>query len=107
MLDANYFRSGLARDVEAAGGAPIVEVLLRNGHVHRARSVIEVGEGWVTLEIYQVKGDLSHERPRFGVAQTSHELVRAVLSYESICGVVLDPAPSEVKVRPGFGFALG
>lgn len=105
MLDATYFRSSLPRDVEATGGSPIVEVVLRSGHVHRVRSVVEAGDAWVTLEVYQVKGDLSHERPRFGVADTSHELVRAVVAYESIASVVLDPAPSQTRARPGFGFS--
>ena len=104
MFDASYFSSSLARDVDATGGSPIVEVVLRSGHVHRVRAVIEVGDAWVTLEIYQVKGDLSHERPRYGVAETSHELVRAVVAYESIATVVLDPAPTQTRARPGFGF---
>jgi hypothetical protein len=105
MLDANYFRSALARDVEATGGGPVVEILLRNGHVHRVRSIVEIAEGWVTLEVYAVKGDLSHERPRFGAKDSSLELVRTVVAYESISGIVLDPAPTQVKARPGFGFA--
>jgi hypothetical protein len=107
MLDANYFRSALPRDVEASGGTPVIELLLRNGHVHRVRSIVEVSDGWVTLEVYSVKGDLSHERPRFGAKDSSHELVRAVVAYESISGIVLDPSPMEVKARPGFGFAPG
>ena len=107
MFDASYFRTVLTRDVTATGGSPIVEVVLRSGHVHRVRSVVDVGEGWVTLETYQVKGDLSHERPRFGTAETSHELVRAVVAYESIATIVLDPAPAQTRARPGFGFSPG
>ena len=105
MLDANYFRSALARDVEATGGGPVVEILLRNGHVHRVHSILEIAEGWVTLEVYSVKGDLTHERPRFGATESGHESVRAVVAYESISGIVLDPSPTQVKARPGFGFA--
>jgi hypothetical protein len=105
MLDADYFRTVLPRDVEATGGAPVMEILLRNGHVHRVRSVVSVSDGWVTLEVYQMKGDLSHERPRFGSGETTLERVRAVVPYESISGVVLDPSPAQVKARPGFGFA--
>ncbi|MDB4880929.1 MAG: hypothetical protein JWL60_2375 [Gemmatimonadetes bacterium] len=105
MFDANYFRSSLPRDIEATGGSPIVEVVLRGGHVHRVRSVVDVGDGWVTLEVYQVKGDLSHERPRFGTAATAHELVRAVVAYESVATIVLDPAPTQTRARPGFGFS--
>jgi hypothetical protein len=107
MLDANYFRSALARDVEATGGGPVVEILLRNGHVHRVHSIVEISEGWVTLEVFAVRGDLTHERPRFGARDDHHESVRAVVAYESISGIVLDPAPTQVKARPGFGFVTG
>jgi hypothetical protein len=105
MFDASYFQSALARDVEASGGAPVVEILLRNGHVHRVRSIVEAGDGWVTLEVYSVRGDLTHERPRFGASESVHELVRTVVAYEAISGIVLDPAPTEIRTRPGFGFA--
>lgn len=102
MFDANYFRTVLQRDIEAAGGSPIVELLLIGGHAHRVRSILAVDDGRVTLEAYQMKGDLAHQRPRFGDASTPHETVRVVVSCESIVAVVLDPAPSQPKSRPGF-----
>jgi hypothetical protein len=102
MFDANYFRTALARDIAATGGAPVVEVLLLSGYVHRIRAVVEVTDGRVTVEAYPMRGDLSHERPRFGAADTTLETVRAVVSYESIAAVVLDPSPAQVKARPGF-----
>jgi hypothetical protein len=102
MFDANYFRTALARDVESAGGSPVVELLLLGGHVHRIRSIVDVGTGHVTLEAYSMRGDLSHERPRFGGGDTSIEVVRIVVSYESIASIVFDPAPEQVKARPGF-----
>jgi hypothetical protein len=105
MIDAHYFQSVLARDVEAAGGAPVVELILRSGHVHRLRAVAEVNNGWVTLEAYTLKGDLTHERPRFGARDADHEVMRVVVAYEAISGIVLDPAPTQVKARTGFGFA--
>ena len=103
MFDAQYFRTTLKRDIEALGGEPIVEVLLHNGHVHRVQSVVEVGEGVVTFEAFAVKGDLSHERPTFGSSHPMHQTVRAIVSYESIVAVVLDPSAVHVKGRPGFG----
>ena len=103
MFDANYFRQILQRDVEAAGGSPIVELLLVGGHVHRVRNVIEVEDGRVTFEAYQMKGDLAHQRPRFGTASATAETFRVVVSCESIVAVVLDPASSTPKSRPGFG----
>ena len=103
MFDAHYFRTTLQRDIEAVGGEPVVEVLLHNGHVHRVRAIIDAAEGLVTLDAFQVRGDLTHERPHFGRAGDSHETVRAIVSYESIVAVVLDSSTMHVKGRPGFG----
>jgi hypothetical protein len=103
MFDANYFKKGLQRDVEAAGGSPIVELLLVGGHVHRVRSVLEVEDGRVTFEAYQMKGDLAHQRPRFGESsEAPNDTFRVVVSCESIVAVVLDPSPTYQKSRPGF-----
>jgi hypothetical protein len=107
MLDANYFRSAFPRDVEASGGAPVVELLLRGGQAHRVRSIVDLSDEWITLEVYSVKGDLSHERPRFGAKDSTHDVVRAAVAYESISSVILDPSPTDIKTRPGFGFAAG
>ena len=101
MFDANYFRTALLSDIKAAGGSPVVELSLLNGHVHRVRSVAEVAEGYVTLAVHPIRGDLSHERPRFGTAGNG-ETVRVTVAYDSIAAVLFDPAPEQVKVRPGF-----
>lgn len=103
MFDANYFRTLLQRDVEAAGGSPIVDLVLVGGHAHRVRSVLAVEEGRVTIEAYQMRGDLAHQRPRFGDSSTSYETLRVVVSCESIVAVVFDPSPMQPKSRPGFG----
>ena len=103
MFDANYFRTMLPRDVEAAGGNPIVELLLVGGHVHRVRSVIAVDDARATFEAYQMKGDLTHQRPRFGQAPDGpNETFRVVVSLENIVAVVFDPSSSTPKTRPGF-----
>lgn len=103
MFNASYFRGPLKRDVEAAGGQPVVEVLLLNGHTHRLRSVVDIADDWVTLEAYLVKGDLAHHRPRFGGTDGEpHETFRAVVSYDAIAAVVLDPSVAHTRVRPGF-----
>jgi hypothetical protein len=103
MFDANYFRTLLQRDVEAAGGSPIVELLLVGGHTHRVRSVLAVEDGRVTFEAYHMKGDLTHQRPRFGQGTAAaHETFRVVVSCESIVAVVLDPAPAPARSRTGF-----
>ena len=105
MFDAEYFRTALARDVEAMGGSPIVEVHLVNGQSHRLRAVTEISAGFVTLEAYLGKGDLAHQRPRFGQAASEgepHDVFRAVVSYDSIVAVVLDPSRQTERGRPGF-----
>ncbi len=105
MFDAEYFRKTLARDVEATGGHPTVEVQMLNGHSHRVHSVVDAADGHVTLETFHMKGDLAHQRPRFGDSETeagTTERFRVVLSYESIAAVVLDPTSTQVKARPGF-----
>ena len=104
MFDETYFHTTLLRDVEATGGHPVVEVQLTSGHAHRVRSIVEVGAGTVTLETYLTKGDLAHERPRFGEPRDgdASDTFRAVIAYEGIAAVVLDPAPSPVRARPGF-----
>jgi len=103
MFDATYFRTLLQRDVEAAGGTPIVDLVLVGGHAHRVRSVLAVDEGRLTIEAYQMRGDLAHQRPRFGDASTSYETLRVVVSCESIVAVVFDPSPMQPKRSPGFG----
>ena len=103
MFDANYFRTQLPRDVEAAGGSPIVELLLVGGHAHRVRSVLAVEEGRVTFEAFQMTGDLAHQRPRFGQTSAApYETFRVVVSCESIVAVVFDPSPTHPLARPGF-----
>ncbi|MDB4913731.1 MAG: hypothetical protein JWM95_1375 [Gemmatimonadetes bacterium] len=105
MFDETYFRTKLNRDVEATGGQPVVEVQLSSGHAHRVRSVIEITPGSITLETYLARGDLAHERPRFNAPEGDSavkDTFRAVIAYESIAAVIFDPAPSQVRARPGF-----
>ena len=104
MFDANYFRTVLPRDVEAAGGSPVVELLLVGGHAHRVRNVVDVTDGRVTFEAYQMRGELTHHRPRYGqTSDDASETFRVVVACESIVAVVLDPAPAQTtRNRPGF-----
>ena len=85
------------------GGKPVVEVVLLSGNSYRVRSVVDIDDGRVTLEAYLVKGDLAHHRPLFGGTEGEpHERFRAVVSYDAIAAVVIDPSESQTRVRPGF-----
>ena len=107
MFDANYFRTALPADLEATGGSPVVELSLLNGHVHRVRSIADIGQGYVTLVVHPTRGDLSHERPRYGAAGGTGDAVRVAVAYDSIAAVLFDPAPDQVKARPGFASGFG
>jgi hypothetical protein len=103
MFDADYFRKTLPQDLKAAGGKPVVEVVVLSGHSYRVRSILGTEDGYVTLEAYLVKADLAHYRPLFGGTDNEpHERFRAVVSYEAIAAVVLDPSEAQARVRPGF-----
>lgn len=103
MFDAHYFQKTLPQDVKAAGGAPVVDVVLLNGHAHRVRSLLDIADGHVTIEAYIVQADLAHHRPRFGgTAGEPHETFRVALAYEAIAAVMLDPSTEQMRVRTGF-----
>jgi hypothetical protein len=112
MFTAEYFRTQLQRDIEALGGEPVVEVYLVNGHSHRVRSVIEMPQGYVMLEVYQSKGDPLLQGTKWGAAATTgapssaaggvQETRRVAISYESLVEVRIDPSESHARVRPGF-----
>ena len=105
MFDETYFKTILPHDIEASGGHPVVEVQLVSGHAHRVRSVLDTSSLRVTLETYITKGDLAHERPRFGAADpapVAGDTFRTVIAYQSIVAVVFDPSASQARVRPGF-----
>lgn len=103
MFDQQYFATTLQRDVDAAGGHPIVEIQLSSGHSHRVRQLVDVATGYVTVSAYLSKADLAHHRPRFGEPTlTSHETFFAVIAYESIVAIILDPSEEQARARPGF-----
>lgn len=103
MFDAGYFKHQLPKDIEAAGGSPVVELLLVGGHTQRLRAVVEVDDGRITVEAYQMKGDLAHQRPRYGqTSEAPYEVLRVVVSCEAVVAVVFDPSPSHPATRPGF-----
>ena len=98
MLDADYFRTRLAHDVEASG-RPVVEVFLPNGQSHRVRRVLEVADGYVVLESFQLKGDQTI--PKTNASGDEQEVYRAIVPYESIVAVTIDPAAESTQRRLG------
>ncbi|HEX3159398.1 MAG TPA: hypothetical protein VHQ45_12835 [Gemmatimonadaceae bacterium] len=108
MFAADYFQGQLRRNAESMAGAPVVEIYLVNGHSHRVRSIVEVTPGFVTLDVYQVKGDRSQQQPRWDdesvAAQGSAlETMRTSIAYDSITEVRFEPSTVHVRAQAGFG----
>jgi hypothetical protein len=106
VFDATYFRKGLAAHTEAAGAEATVEVHLVNGQAHRVRSVIEVSDGFVLLEVYQRRPEITSTRSQWlgnaPGAAGPNEIHRAAVTYESITQIVITPAESKGSSRIGF-----
>jgi hypothetical protein len=111
VFDASYFKTGgsLLEHLKAAGDKSTVEVHLLNAHTHRVRSVIEAAPAYVAFEAYRQRidggrGDQHwHAGPSADDAST--EMVRVIVSYESIVEIVITPA--EDAAVPRIGFARG
>ena len=106
MIDTTYFRKGLAAHADASGAETTVEVHLVNGHAHRVRSVVEVTDGYVVLEVYQRRPEMSgmqtHWHGAAPPAAPPNEIHHAVISYESIAELVITPAEGKASSRIGF-----
>lgn len=105
MFDASYFKTQLAKDVEAAGGSPVVEVVLLSGHTRRVRSVEHVNDGYVVLEAFHLKGDQALHGAHWqqsGRGSDGRETYRAAVSYEAIAEVLIDRTPATVERKLGF-----
>jgi hypothetical protein len=107
VFDATYFRSGLQAHAEAAGAEATVEVHLTTGQTHRVRSVEEVRDNYVVLEVYRRRGDsASTEAHWLGATRPESPAVeahRAVIAYQSITQLVITPAEGNASARIGFG----
>jgi hypothetical protein len=106
VFDKSYFQAGLPAHIKAAGAEPTVEVHLVNGQGHRVRSVIEAADGYVVLEAYQRRAEITGSKGRWHAggdadAGTS-EIHHAIVSYASITQVVI--TPSEATESPRIGF---
>ena len=106
MFDKSYFRNGLTAHVSAAGSEPTVEVHLLNGQGHRVRSVIEATDGYVVLEAYQRRAEITGAKGRWAAGKdasaVANEIHHAVVSYDSISQIVITPTETAEGPRIGF-----
>ena len=106
MFDTAFFRKGLGAHADASGAGTIVEVHLVNGHAHRVRSIVEVADGYVVLEVYQRRPEMSGMQTHWhGTAPSAappNEIHHALITYESIMELVITPAEGKASSRIGF-----
>jgi len=106
VFDATYFRKGLVAHADSAGAGAMVEIHLISGIAHRLRSVVEVTDGYVVLEVYQRRPEMSGmQNPWHGSASPAaapNEIHHAVITYESIAGLLITPAEDRTSSRIGF-----
>ena len=108
MFDKAYFNSVLASQIKAAGNEPMVEVHLVSGQGHRVRSVLDAQDGWVVLETYQRRAELTSRQGRWVGAKEGSaddgELHHVAVSYHTISQVVI--TPTDTHEGPRIGFSL-
>lgn len=104
MLDFNYFKTQLALEANLTENQ-MVEVVLTNGHAHHVRSVLDVRDGHVVLEVFLRGVDSAVQRPHWkrdagpGEARST---AHAAIAYESIAAVVVGPAHEADDRQVGF-----
>jgi hypothetical protein len=107
VFNSAYFRTGLPAHLEAAGAEPSVEIHLVNGQTHRVRSLVEAADGYAVLEVYQRRAEMTGSKANWHGALTSsnstEEVQRAVVAYESIAQIVITSTKSAEIPRIGFG----
>jgi hypothetical protein len=106
MFDATYFRKSLAAHVDAAGAEAQVEIHLTSGQGHRVRSIVEVTDGYVIVEAYQRRPEMTGARSHWigpsKAPTTPNEVQQAVIAYESIAQIVITPSENKSASRIGF-----
>src|SRR6185436_12070792 len=106
VFDATYFKKTFPTHVQAAGAEATVEVHLLNGQAHRVRSIVEVADGYVVLEVYQRRPEMTgarlHWQGASAGAAAPNEIHQAMVSYEGITQLVVTPAEDKAISRIGF-----
>jgi hypothetical protein len=104
VIDAEYFRTDLSRDIEATGPNASVELHLRNGRALRLRSVLDAKAGFVVLEVFLARDEGSRP-PRWGEetpAGRPQPTYRASVAYEAIAAVTVSDLQVTAGPRVGF-----
>jgi hypothetical protein len=108
VFDKAYFSSTLASQIKAAGNEPMVEVHLVSGQGHRVRSVLDAQDGYVVLETYQRRAELTSRQGRWigakDASPTDSELHHVAVSYHTISQIVI--TPTDTHEGPRIGFSL-
>jgi hypothetical protein len=106
VFDAGNFRKGLIAHAGASGAGATVEIHLVNGHAHRVRSIVEVSDEYVVLEVYQRRPEISgmqaHWHGTVPPPARPDEIHHAVITFESITELVITPPEGKASSRIGF-----
>jgi len=107
VFDKSYFTTKLVAHINGAGAEPSVEVHVVSGQGHRVRSVVEAADGYVVLEAYQRRAELTGHKGRWeggkGPAAAANEVHHAIIAYDSISQIVITPSEVVEGQRIGFG----
>jgi len=107
LFDKSYFESTLAQHIRGAGADPTVEVHLVNGQGHRVRSILETADGYLVLETYQRRAEITGSKGRWQgekeESAKSNELHHVIVSYDSISQIIITPTETAEGPRIGFG----
>ena len=107
MLDSEYFRSRLPKDVKALGGVAVVELRLLGGLVHRVHQILDAGDGYLLIESYERRSAeaalTDNWKEQLFDPSAGGEVSRVAIPYESILDVVVLAGRSVTSPRIGFG----
>ncbi len=104
MFDADYFREGLRKQVEEAGGNPVVKVVLHAGREYLVRDVVQTAPGYVMLNVYppeETAGIVAPSSSAYSTVPQAGYHPTAV-AYEAIAQVYVSNTTSEMRRRIGF-----
>ena len=104
MYDAQYFLSGLNRQVEDEGGDAIVTMVLRSGGTLYVRDVVETHPGYVLLNVWHDRNGRPIQAPSSDAySQEFPDGFHAhSVSFESISQVYVMASSAAERQRIGF-----